>query len=142
MGVIEGKDIKDRTIESIKFKDIYTVNGDITQNNIDIELTELNIILTIEYITSSTARLGIRTISGTQNMSINRLTKYDSNSYEGVVNDSFTVTEDINYSIDNLIYTNSNDITRVEIANGNIWYLIKYFISNGGVNTRIRITKQ
>lgn len=121
----------------------YSIQGDITGgNSISVTIPELNMILYIEPVSSSTARLGVRTISGTSTISVNRFTKYDTSSYEGYVNDSLSINETISYVIDGLVYINSNDRTEIEFASGEIWYCVKYFISNGGANVRIKVTKQ
>lgn len=141
-GIIKGKDIIDKDVENIKLKDIYTIQGDLTQEPLILTLEDLNIVLQWEFVTSTTAKLGIKTITGTDNISINRFTKYDTSSYEGNAQNAYAITETLDYLIDNLIYTNSNDVSQIELAKGEVWYHIKYFISDGGVNARVRVTKQ
>lgn len=141
-GIIYGKDIRDKSIPNEKLRDTYTIYGDLTSEPLILTLQDLNIVLQWEYVTATTARLGIRTITGNDTIAINRFTKYDTSSYEGNAQDAYSITETLDYLIDNLIYTNSNDVSQIELAKGEAWYHIKYFISNGGTNARIRITKQ
>lgn len=161
-GLLDGKQIREESIPATKlevvgigttflsdngtYKNIspnsYTVYGDLTVDILSVTIEELNIIISIEYQSSTTARLGIRSISGNQIISVNRVTKYDTSSYEGYVNNALSVNENVSYVIDGLIYTNSDDRTEIEFADNNIWYTIKYFISNNGTNARMNIIKQ
>lgn len=141
-GIIKGKDIVDKSVGNEKLKDVYTVHGDITLEPITLTFEDLNIILQWEYVDAATAKLGIRTISGNDTIAINRFTKYNTNTYEGNAQNAYAINETFDYLIDSAIYTNSNDVSQIELAKGEVWYHIKYFISDGGVNARIRVTKQ
>lgn len=142
MGVIKGKDIIDKDVGNDKLRDQYTIRQDLTQGNLEVTIEDLNLILILEYRTTETARLGMRTITGSQSYSINRSTIYDIVSPEGYVNDNLTLTETVIYTVDDTVYTNSKDITEIEISSGDVWYLVKYFCTRNGVGGKMRIEKQ
>lgn len=141
-GIVKGKDIVDNSIENIKLKDIYTLYGDLTVEPLVLTLPDLNIIFQWEYVNTTTARLGFRTISGNDTISVNRFTKFNDASFEGTAQNAYAITETLNYIIDDTIYTSSNDVSQIEVAKGEVWYHLKYFISDGGKSARVRITKQ
>lgn len=141
-GIFDGKDVKDRSIPNEKLRDTYTIHGDLTVEPVVLTLNDLNVILQWEYVNTTIARLGIRTVTGTDNVAINRFTKFDTSSYEGNAQNAYAISETLDYLIDGTVYTNSNDVSQIELAKGEVWYHIKYFISDGGTNTRVRVTKQ
>lgn len=144
MGIIKGKDIIDSSIGNEKLRDVYTVHGDLTQTFIMIEFADLNCRFYLTQLQGSNnyVTASLQAISGLSTVSVNRRTKFDTNSYEGTAQQDLILKDNNSTVIDNPVYIESNDVSQVELVQGEKWYHIKYFISNGGTNARVRVTKQ
>lgn len=141
-GIQKGKDIIDGTISNDKLRDVKLHTGNLNESDLEIPIEDLNIQLVLQRIGTSTAQLGISSISGTSVVSVNRISFYDTSSIEGYTNNALTCTDVISYVIDGLVYTNSNDISRIEFSQDDKWYQVKYFCSNNGTNAKVLIVKQ
>lgn len=91
-------------------------------------------------VSTSTARMELMGPVMGFGVYVKRLSVYDSTSLEGQNWDGEYL-DSSGLLIDDTVYTNTNDISTVQISAGNSWYKLSYFCSNGGRNSRITVVK-
>lgn len=104
------------------------VSGNLNESDLEIEID--GIIIRLFIYSGTSARLTLRPVSDTVVIDIRRMTRYDTSTVEGFYRNRYTLSTE--FSVDDLVYTSTNDNTTTWIRIGNVTYEYKYFISDNG----------
>jgi hypothetical protein len=152
LNLLNGKDLIDNSVPEQKLADSVQIKLNALQTgylSVVQDATSVPAVLGVYdtglsinvQISGSTAVISIANTSDTPiTFSLYRHSVYDGVS-EGQSSNATSLTPGSTISVDGTVYTASNDIATIEIGLGDSWYRAHVWVSDGGVRTRIIITK-